>query len=62
MCLRALAEYHARVAAEGEYDDEELPPDLVDQLEEALPPEKAAFVVRMGSGQGRGRGGGGGVY
>lgn len=42
-----LAAYQARVAEEGEYDEQELPADLVDELEGAAGPAQATFAVRM---------------
>jgi hypothetical protein len=42
---RALASYQARIADEGEYDDQELPPSLVDELEGAMGPARQTFAV-----------------
>lgn len=44
-CCRLLAAYNARVADEGEYDDQELPPSVVDELEGAAGPARQAFAV-----------------
>jgi hypothetical protein len=44
---RLLSSYAARVSAEGEYDDAELPPELLDELEGAAGPERTAFAVRV---------------
>jgi hypothetical protein len=42
---RLLAAYRSRVAAEGEYDEQELPGELVDELEGAAGPAQRAFAV-----------------
>jgi hypothetical protein len=44
-CCRLLAAYNARVADEGEYDDQELPASVVDELEGAAGPARQAFAV-----------------
>eukprot|EP00878_Enallax_costatus_P032723 GHUV01035983.1.p1 GENE.GHUV01035983.1~~GHUV01035983.1.p1 ORF type:complete len:276 (+),score=76.74 GHUV01035983.1:738-1565(+) len=43
---RLLSSYRARVADEGEYDESELPADLVDELEGAVGPAQQIFAVR----------------
>jgi hypothetical protein len=43
---RLLSNYQSRIAAEGEYDEGELPGDLVDELEAAAGPAQTAFAVR----------------
>jgi len=42
---RLLREYQARTEAEGEYDEEELPSEVVESVESALGPDKVAFAV-----------------
>ncbi|WIA11918.1 hypothetical protein OEZ85_012002 [Tetradesmus obliquus] len=42
---RLLAAYRSRVAAEGEYDEQELPGELVDELEGAAGPAARAFAA-----------------
>jgi hypothetical protein len=42
-----LDSYNARVAEEGEYDDEELPPDVLEALEDK---GRAHFAVRRSGG------------
>lgn len=44
--VRLLAAYEARISAEGEYDEAELPGSLMDDLEGAAGPERQAFAVR----------------
>lgn len=44
---RLLAAYRSRVAAEGEYEEQELPGELVDELEGAAGPAARAFAVSM---------------
>ena len=47
----ALRQYKQRTAEEGEYDEDELPPDLVDSLEGGPTPEQrhfAEFAARVG--------------
>lgn len=49
LCLlscRLLTAYRARIADEGEYDESELPGDLVDELEGAAGPAQQTFAVR----------------
>jgi hypothetical protein len=46
---RLLAAYRSRVAAEGEYDEQELPAEVVDELEGAAGPARRAFAVRRGT-------------
>ncbi|GLI59478.1 hypothetical protein VaNZ11_001361 [Volvox africanus] len=41
---RALQQYRARVAEEGELDDEELPPDVMEAVEDATAPDQRCFV------------------
>ncbi|GIL77234.1 hypothetical protein Vretimale_3090 [Volvox reticuliferus] len=41
---RALQQYRARVAEEGELDDEELPPDVMEAVEDAAAPEQRCFA------------------
>lgn len=43
---RLLSAYNARIADEGEYDEEELPTSVVDDLEGAAGPARQAFAVR----------------
>ncbi len=40
-----LAQYKARAAAEGEYDDQELPPEVVDSIEAGATAEQRAFAA-----------------
>ncbi|EFJ44292.1 programmed cell death protein 2, C terminal [Volvox carteri f. nagariensis] len=40
----ALQQYRARVAAEGDLDDEELPPEVVEAVEGAAAPEQTCFA------------------
>lgn len=42
---RLLAAYNARIADEGEYDEQELPASIVDDLEGAAGPARLAFAV-----------------
>eukprot|EP00775_Hariotina_reticulata_P005221 gene5221-5458_t len=42
---RLLSSYQSRIAAEGEYEEAELPGDLVDELEAAAGPAQAAFAA-----------------
>ena len=44
---RIMAEYQARIAAEGEYDDTELPGSLVDELEAGQGEDRRTFAVSM---------------
>jgi hypothetical protein len=44
---RLLEAYNARIADEGEYDEQELPASMVDELEEAAGPARQAFAVRL---------------
>lgn len=48
---RALEEYRRRVATEGELNDEELPPDVMEALEANAAPEQRCFVVGGGGGR-----------
>jgi hypothetical protein len=43
--FRLLAAYRARIADEGEYDEQELPGEVLDQLEGAAGPAQRAFAV-----------------
>jgi len=43
---RLLSAYNARIADEGEYDEQELPSSVVDDLEGAAGPARQAFAVR----------------
>lgn len=42
---RLLAAYQSRVAAEGEYDEQELPGHVIDELEGVAAPAQRAFAV-----------------
>lgn len=52
-----MADYQARVAVEGEYDEQELPPSMLDELEASQGPDKAAFAVSMQGGMAEQRAG-----
>lgn len=44
--FRLLEAYNARIADEGEYDEQELPASMVDELEGAAGPARQVFAVR----------------
>ena len=46
MFLRLLKQYEAQVAAEGELTEEELPEEILDQVEGNMSNEQQHYVVR----------------